>query len=320
MKRKYLPSLFLILLTTNSASSKEDNSSIKLDYQNKGKITVTINNKPFTTYHYSKDRAKPVLYPILGPSGKRMVRDWPLKKDSPNEAHDHPHHESLWYSHGDVNGISFWHVGEKMGKIRHKEFIKKGKNEIITKNDWYSPKGIVQCSDKTRIRFLALPNGGRGVDYEVTIVASNGDVKFGDTKEGSMGIRTHPALRLKGDVATGKAINNNGVSGKSIWGKPAKWLYYWGKIEDAEVGIGIFDHPSNPRHPTTWHARDYGLIAANPFGYSHFQGKPRGTGDLILKDGEKITFRYAFVFLSGDNKKSGVDDIYTKWGFSDAQF
>ena len=75
MKRTYLPSILLILLTINIVSSKENNSSIKLDYQTEGKISVAINNEPFTTYHYSKDRAKPILYPILGPGGKRMVRD-----------------------------------------------------------------------------------------------------------------------------------------------------------------------------------------------------------------------------------------------------
>ena len=128
-----------------------------------------------------------------------------------------------------------------------------------------------------------------------------------------MGIRTHPALRLQGKVATGKAINAGGVEGKGVWGKPAKWLYYWGKVDGATVGVGIFDHPTNPRHPTTWHARDYGLIAANPFGYSYFLGKKRGTGDLILKKGEEISFRYAFVFLGGDKQNSKVEEIYNNW-------
>jgi hypothetical protein len=276
-------------------------------------IAITIGGEAFTTYHFGKDRAKPVLYPVAGPGGKRMVRDFPFSKDSPGEAHDHIHHESLWYSHGDVNGISFWHIGKTRGKIVHKKFLKSGPDEIATENEWISPAGKAQCSDTTRIRFFSLPDGGRGIDYRVTLRATHGDVKFGDTKEGSMGIRTHPALRLQGKVATGKAVNSGGVEGKGVWGKPSKWLYYWGKVDGATVGVGIFDHPSNPRHPTTWHARDYGLIAANPFGYSYFLGKKRGTGDIILKNGEEISFRYAFVFLGGDKQGSKVEQIYNQW-------
>ena len=128
-----------------------------------------------------------------------------------------------------------------------------------------------------------------------------------------MGIRTHPALRVKGEVATGKALNSAGDKDKSIWGKNAKWVYYWGKIDGKEVGVGIFDHPTNPRHPTTWHARDYGLVAANPFGIHDFQKKPKGAGAMIIKDGESVTFRYAFVFIAGDPAKSKVAQVYENW-------
>ncbi len=276
-------------------------------------VEVTVGGEPFTTYHFGKDRAKPVLYPIAGPGGRRMVRDFPFKEDSPGEAHDHPHHESLWYTHGDVNGISFWHLGDRTGKIRHRKFLESATDEIATENDWLGPDGSTQCSDVTRIKFFALPGGGRGIDYRVTLRASNGDVTFGDTKEGSMGIRTHPALRLKGDVATGKAVNAGGTRGKAVWGKPAEWLYYWGEVDGGTVGVGIFDHPNNPRHPTTWHARDYGLVAANPFGHSHFLKAKKGAGDLLIKDGESVTFRYAFVFLSGDPETAKVAEAYKAW-------
>ena len=103
---------------------KYNTINIKLDKTGDNKINVKINGDHFTTYHFGKERAKPILYPVLGHENTRMVRDWPIKKDSPDEAHDHPHHESLWYTHGDVNGISFWHVGDKMGKIHHQKFLK----------------------------------------------------------------------------------------------------------------------------------------------------------------------------------------------------
>lgn len=304
--------LSTIFLAALVALAPAADPTVKLT-KSESSVEVEIGGQPFTTYHFGKDRAKPVLYPIAGSGGKRMVRDYPFKKDSPGEAHDHPHHESLWYTHGDVNGISFWHVGDKSGKIRHRKFIDSGADEIATENDWLGPDGATVCSDTTRIKFFPLPDGGRGIEYQVTLHASNGDLKLGDTKEGSMGIRTHPALRLNGKVATGKAINSGGAKDKALWGKPAKWLYYWGQVDDSTVGVGIFDHPSNPRHPTTWHARDYGLIAANPFGHSQFLKKGKGAGDMRIKNGENVTFRYAFVFLTGDDKKSQVAKAYDAW-------
>ncbi len=306
---KYLSILFLATLIGSASAADE---TIKLTKSDSA-VKVEIGGQPFTTYLFGKERTKPVLYPIAGPGGKHMVRDYPFKKDRVGEAHDHPHHESLWYTHGSVNGISFWHVGDKTGSIRHREFIAAADDEIAAENDWIDHEGKIVCSDTTRIKFFATPDGGRGIDYQVTLHASNGDVTFGDTKEGSMGIRTHPALRLSGEVATGQAINNDGLRDKTLWGKPAKWLYYWGQIDGDTVGIGIFDHPSNPRHPTTWHARHYGLIAANPFGHHDFMKKEKGAGDMLIKNGESVTFRYAFVFLNGDPDQSKVTEIYKTW-------
>jgi hypothetical protein len=276
----------------------------------KGKVTVNLDGQFFTEYLYADHgRSKPVLYPVIGPGGARMTRDYPFKKGTPGEASDHPHHASLWFTHGQVNGISFWHVGNNTGVIRHQKFLKLEGNTLATANKWLSAKGEEQCSDETTLTFHAQ-GGNRAIDFDITVHASAGDVTFGDTKEGSMGIRTHPALRLKGSVAKGKAVNSEGVSGKAVWGKRAKWVDYWGPIGSQTVGVAIFDHPGNPRHPTWWHARDYGLVAANPFGVHNFEGKPKGTGDLVIKRGEKVRFRYRFLFHIGDVENA---DIRKKW-------
>ena len=129
-----------------------------------------------------------------------------------------------------------------------------------------------------------------------------------------MGIRTHPNLRLthsKGvTTANGQALNSNGDKGKALWGKAAAWVDYWGEIDGKTVGVAIFDHPTNPRHPTTWHARDYGLVAANPFGWSYFKKEEKGAGDLVIKDGESVTWRYRFVFHAGDVNEANVGWLY----------
>jgi len=164
---------------------------------------------------------------------------------------------------------------------------------------------------------------GRYIDIGVTIHASHGDVTFGDTKEGTMGIRMHPLLRLQTDekrgnhTAKGNAVNSEGIEGKAIWGKRAQWVDYWAPIDGQTVGIAIFDHPSNPRHPTWWHARYYGLVAANPFGIHDFENKPEGTGDMKIASGESVSFRYRFLFHKGDAKQANVVGEYKSFAETD---
>ena len=128
-----------------------------------------------------------------------------------------------------------------------------------------------------------------------------------------MGIRMAPEFRLRGKVARGTCLNSEGVIGKPIWGKRASWISYWAMFDEENVAISIFDHPSNPRHPTWWHARDYGLVAANPFGQHDFESKPEGAGNMNLKLGESVTFSYRFLFHLGDPQKSGLSQKYIEW-------
>jgi hypothetical protein len=129
-----------------------------------------------------------------------------------------------------------------------------------------------------------------------------------------MGIRSHPALNLKGKVAAGKAVNSEGLTGAAIWGKPARWVDYFAPIDGKTAGIACFDHPSNLRHPTTWHARDYGLIAANPFGLHDFDKKnPKGTGDHLIKKGQTLTLKYRWVFHTGTTAEAKIEEQWKAW-------
>ena len=276
-------------------------------------VVVTVDGKLFTKYVYNDERrAKPILYPVIGPNDIPMTRRYPIEAAGEGEAKDHPHHASLWYTHGEVNGISFWHIGKDTGEIIHEKFLKLEGNVIATRNKWVDSKGKVVCRDE---RTLAFHGEGddRAIDVTVKILADSGDVTFGDTKEGSMGIRSNPVLRLKGSVAKGKALNSAGDTDKALWGKRAAWVSYWAPLEKKVVGFSIFDHPTNPRHPTWWHARDYGLVAANPFGIHNFERKPKGTGDMKVKNGESVTFRYRFLFHANDAKTAGIAKRYEEW-------
>lgn len=314
---------FSILACCRADLASADNILITDDGQ---KATVTIDSEVFTEYRYS-GYAKPILYPVYGPGQKPMTRSYPIAKGIDNEATDHPHHKSIWYTHDEVNDTKFWvenGEGEKKPDIgtQVQTSMKIDGNTIISDNDWRNAKGETIVTDQRKISFGASRDV-RFIDYDVTWIASAGDVTIGDTKEGTMGIRTAPTLRLnatpkKGNhTAGGQAINSEGIKGKAMWGKRAAWVDYWGDIDDQITGIAIFDHPSNPRHPTWWHARDYGLVAANPFGVNHFEGKPDGTGDMKLKAGERLQFRYRFLFHRGDVESANIQAAYDD--YSDAE-
>ena len=279
-----------------------------------GKLIVKAGDDLFTQYIYKDEkRSKPVLYPVIGPLETPLTRKYPLEEKSEGEESDHPHHASLWYTHGDVNGIDFWAVGENKGKIIHQEFLEMKGNSFTSSNFWKDGEGKTICQDQRTLRFHEFGQNGRAIDIEITLMATVEDLVLGDTKEGSMGIRMAPEFRLRGKVARGSCLNSEGAVGKSIWGKRASWVSYWAKFDEQNLAISIFDHPSNPRHPTWWHARDYGLVAANPFGQHDFEGKPKGTGDMKLNLGEKVTFKYGFLFHLGDPLDSNVAQKYLEW-------
>ncbi len=280
------------------------------------KVTVELNGKPFTEYCFA-DVPRPYFYPVIGPTGEPVMRHWPMA-DGPNEEHDHPHHKSLWFTHGTVNGIDFWTDGDGKGKVVHETFLETSSGPtvgvIASQNNWVAPDGKIMCTDTRTHRFYSRPEE-QIMDVEVTIHASHGQVTFGDTKEGSMAIRVAPTMRVEGEVAKGHIVNNNGQKDGDAWGQRAAWCDYYGPVgaDGAIVGIAMFDHPDNPRHPTWWHVRAYGLFAANPFGQHDFERKPAGTGDLVIPAGENVTFKWRLYFHKGTETEAKVAEHYHEY-------
>ncbi len=255
------------------------------------RITVSAGQELFTEY-VTRDQPRPILYPLNAAGELSMVRNFPMRSDVAGEATDHPHHRSVWLAHGDVNGLDFW---SGKSRIRHRQIDEWLPDGFVASNDWIDGDRAV-CSDRTTIRFQARKTW-RWVDYKVTITAGSGPVVFGDTKEGLFAIRTHPRLRIRDQeghpMAT--AFNSEGVSGVGIWGQSARWVHYQNTINDRMCAVTMLDHPNNLRHPTLWHARDYGLIAANPFGLHDLAGEPAGTGSWRIEAGQSLTLRYGIV-------------------------
>lgn len=307
-------------LTLTVAIAAAADSGIRITEQ-EDRLRVELNGELFTEYRF-KGAPHVYFYPLIGPGNVNMTRHYPMKKDSEGEQHDHEHHRSLWYSHGAVNGVDFWAETPKAGKIVHDKFldVKADKNSgvIRSANKWIAPDGSVTCTDERTFRLYARPKNERLFDFEITIHAGEKEVVLGDTKEGTMAIRLAETMRLTPNKfnqgkPTGNIVLNTGVTGKDTWGKQGAWCDYSGPVEGKTMGVAIFDHPNNPRHPTWWHVRDYGLFAANPFGVHDFEKKPQGTGDLKTDAGKSVTFKYRFYIHEGDEKQGKVAERYAEY-------
>jgi len=317
MHPRDLSVIVLLLLTTAGLISPSPSSAgdpagkVTLD-QHDGKVTVLVDGELFTEYVY-EGYEKPILYPVIGPHEISMTRNWPMRETDSDEAQDHPHHKSIWFGHMKVNGESFWHVGDTAGTTEQTQMTTVNSDTIRAENKLVDRSGRkIVGTDSREIRFWS-DGTTRFIEYTVTYHATHGDITFGDNKDGQMGIRMNARLRLKGDVAVGKAINSAGDTSNNIWGKRAKWIDFWGKVDGHTVGIAVFDHPSNLRHPTWWHARDYGLLSANPFGIHHFEDKEEQVGEYRLSQGDSLRFCHLFVFHEGDHEQADISSIYDRW-------
>ncbi len=286
------------------------------------RLRVEINGQLFTEYCF-QDVPRPFCYPLLGPDNLPLMRNWPMK-DVPGEDKDHKHHRSMWFTHGSVNGLDFWSEDKDFGKIVHDDFVQVTSGAdagvIKARNKWVAKDGTVVCTDERTLRIYNRPATERLLDFEITIHASNGELTFGDTKEGTMAVRLNETMRLKPNKEnagkpTGHIVNSEGVRDDATWGKRAKWCDYYGPVEGKTVGIAIFDNPANPRYPTWWHVRDYGLFAANPFGQHDFENlKDKKTaGNLVVPAGQSVTFRYRVYMHEGDEQQAGVAGRYAEY-------
>jgi hypothetical protein len=147
----------------------------------------------------------------------------------------------------------------------------------------------------------------RTIDCEITIRANAGSaVTMGDTKEGTFAVRLAQAL----SSPAGRMVNSEGAEGAGVWGHRADWVDSYGTVDGELVGVAILDHPKSFRHPTYWHARPYGLTAANPFGLREFRNNPDEDGSWTIPQGKTMTFRYRVIVHHGDHKQARIAEAY----------
>jgi hypothetical protein len=262
-----------------------------------------------------------------------MTRPWPIDKSAVTAAskdeitgssgakamgkpltNDHPHHRSLWFGHQKVNGANVWtEEAGKTGSQKQREFvdISGGKEaKIVTVNDWLDKDGKKLSEDKRTIT-CSTDGENRIIDFDIAIKASEGDVTFGDDKDGLFALRVPDSMRVEANKG-GTYVNSRGQRDEDqAWGKPAEWMDYHGPVDGETLGIAILNHPSSFGFPTHWHTRAYGLFAANPFGLKMF-GESK-SGDYTLKQGDTLNFRYRVIFHKGDEKEGRVAESFAKY-------
>lgn len=307
------------------------------------RVDVSIDGQPFTSYIWPERLKKPVLYRLRTAKGTILTRGFPLEPRA-GERIDHPHQVGLWFTYENVNGIDFWNNSEaiqpqdapKMGTIRQRGIVAarggSDEGELEVEADWLTSTKKVLLREHTRFVF----RGGldfRSVDRITTLGALEEKVVFADAKDGMLGLRVARALEMASDKAevfadaSGRAttvakLDNTGVNGvyltsegkkgEAVWGTRGHWCNLSGKIGDEPVTISIFDHPSNPGFPTYWHARGYGLFAANPLGQKVFSNGKEEL-HLTLAPRQSVTFRYRVLITSEIASPESTEAAYKEF-------
>jgi hypothetical protein len=274
---------------------------------------VTVGGKPFTAYRYGKEFPdKPVFYPVMSPNGARVNREYPMVTGVAGESADHPHHQSLFFTYDEVNGTNFWNPEQTGRRIVHVS-TRVVQNSLISQLNWDDKDKKTVLGETKIVTF----SGGSDVfvmDHDITLRAAV-PVTMGDTKEGAFGIRLNDTLKENG--GSGRYINAEGLeTAAKVWGKTSPWVAIRGVVKDAggekPVTVAIYAKPGGLNFPPYWHARDYGLFAANPFARKGYDpAAPERITTLAM--GEQLNVRFRVAVYSSHVTKARLDQDFAAY-------
>jgi len=299
------------VLRAGDGAEPAPTQGVELVQKGPGTLDVSVGGEYLTTYHFG-DVIRPYLYPVYAHGGMGVTRNWPMVEGILGEDHDHPHHKGIYTAQGEVNGVDNWGDGARHGWIVHREFTRMfggpaaaGFTEEL---EWTDPDRKTIMTETRRMLFFLTPAHARVFDYETVFHASAGQVTMGDTKEGGLlSVRVASSMDVDAPGGGGRIENGYGaVSEAETWGKQAPWCDYSGPRAGEWRGIALMDHPDNPRYPTHWHVRNYGLMTANPIGLHDFTGDPGRRWDLVIPAGESVGWRYRVLIHDGDARQAQV--------------
>lgn len=346
--KKVISSLFFSIVFYTGSFAQSAQVEFTKDKQHPV-VHVTIGGKPFTDFFFPDTIAKPVLYPIKSPNGITITRGFPVNTN-PGDPTDHPHHLGLWMNYENVNGLDFWNNSYAIpadkkhlyGSIKFEKFteVKNGPvGRMVYRSNWVDHSGKKHLSEETAYEIKEM-NGAWVIDRMTTLTAAI-PVSFKDAKDGFIGLRVAHELQLPtlekkkyvdafgietiveaitDKVANGNYINSNGVKGEDVWSKKSTWCMLYGKMNNDSISIVMLDHSKNIGYPTNWHARGYGLFAANPLGDKIFSNG-KSERNLQLQPNQSITFRYRIVIASGKStlSKTSIESFQKDFEASHAQ-
>jgi methane monooxygenase PmoA-like len=322
--------LFLILMVIALQPARAWSQTEEVRFTRRGNnIHVSIGGQPFTTYHFDPGTAKAYLQPLRNAHGVIVTRAFPVGDTiPPGQEHDpslEPHQRPMYFGHGDIGGYDFWsekvfakyyspeetaHTRWGQMVLRKIEEMRGGPRSGVIRASFDLRGDEKVLGEETQQFIFRGDPHSRVIDCEFVIRADHGALKIGDTKEGTFAIRVAPEL----DAPKGHMVNSEGGEGEpQIWGKRANWVDYDGVIDGQSLGIAIFDSPKSFRHPTTWHARGYGLFAANPFGLKQFMHDPAQDGSDTIPAGQTVRFIYRVLIHDGNYKDAGVAEKYKEY-------
>jgi Methane oxygenase PmoA len=326
------PALLLLCLLPMALAGQKASRVEVVSHPASHDVRILVGKKLFAELLYPDSLEKPVLYDICAPNGQIITRGFPLHPRD-QEPTDHPHHVGLWLNYEDVNGLDFWNnsyaiAPEKKhtyGWIKVDSLLqaRSGKPGIVQyRARWEDQQKDVLIRETTT--YLFTDSAGLRIIDRITSLSAAVDLSFADAKDGLLGLRLNHHLELvsaqpkqftdnRGNATvvqanaeqsvSGNYLTSEGKQGDSAWGTRAVWCMLYGKVDPASrdsTSIVIIDHPANPGYPTYWHARGYGLFAANPLGQKIFSNGKEALNFKLAK-GNTVTFRYRIVLASGKN-------------------
>jgi hypothetical protein len=339
----------LTVLSIGCVDKSKKTNTLKVDVvtnEDEQQVDILVSGKLFTSYLYTdkiSNLKKPVLFPVIASNGAIITRGFPLET-RPGERIDHPHHIGMWLNYGEVNDLDFWGHSDatpperahRMGVIRHRQIKHaeggEGNGILEVSMDWLKPDGTVILGEITRFIVRATEHT-RIIDRITKLTAVKESVLFNDTKEGMFAIRVNRALEHPSDKpvvlsdihgnttnvpvldntgVTGHYLSSSGIEGMDVWGKRSKWVALSGEIDKEKVSVVIFDHPTNVGYPMYWHARGYGLFAANPLGQNVFS-KGKESMNLTLQPGKSVIFTYRTLILTEEAIAEKIEKDYVKF-------
>jgi hypothetical protein len=272
------------------------------------RVDVLIDGRHVTSFHFGNKWDKPFLHPLRTSNGVTVSRAFPVEPGG-TDATDHYWQRGIWWAHGDVNGVDFWReLGrEKTGRMVSRSGPKLGAKELTAAMDMLTPPGKSLGTVHLTYAFATDT-----IDAAIIVLADGGQtLVLGDTEECCFGLRFRDEFRQDRGATL---VNSNGLKDtENIWGKRAQWIDYSSEVNGVKAGVAVFDHPSNPRHPTWWHARGYAFASANATGERNFTSDKSKDGRLTIPAGGKIEFRYRVVMHSGSAAEAGIPRLYNAW-------